>query len=80
MTAMPQMVAAFNGVGGGAAAVVSITEFLVADPKSIATYKVIEVVFGVLVGAVSFSGSAPRLREAAGADAHAVRSPIRPSR
>jgi H+-translocating NAD(P) transhydrogenase subunit beta len=57
MTAMPQMVAAFNGVGGGAAAVVSITEFL-ADPKSIATYKVVEVVFGVLVGAVSFSGSA----------------------
>jgi H+-translocating NAD(P) transhydrogenase subunit beta len=57
MTAMPQMVAAFNGVGGGAAAVVSITEFL-SDPKSIATYKVIEVVFGVLVGAVSLSGSA----------------------
>jgi NAD(P) transhydrogenase subunit beta len=56
MTAMPQMVAAFNGVGGGAAAVVSITEFL-ADPKSIATYKVVEVIFGLLVGAVSFSGS-----------------------
>jgi hypothetical protein len=28
MTAMPQMVAIFNGVGGGAAALVSITEFL----------------------------------------------------
>jgi NAD(P) transhydrogenase subunit beta len=58
MTAMPQMVAAFNGVGGGAAAVVSITEFLGTDPKTVATYKVLEVVFGVVVGAVSLSGSA----------------------
>ncbi len=58
MTAMPQMVAAFNGVGGGAAAVVSITEFLGSDPKTLATYKVLEVIFGVLVGSVSLSGSA----------------------
>ena len=58
MTAMPQMVAAFNGVGGGAAAVISITEFIGADTKLVATYKVLEVVFGVLVGALSFSGSA----------------------
>ncbi len=58
MTAMPQMVAAFNGVGGGAAAVVSITEFLSVDPKTLATYKVLEVVFGVLVGSLSLSGSA----------------------
>ncbi|MGH8996214.1 MAG: NAD(P)(+) transhydrogenase (Re/Si-specific) subunit beta [Acidimicrobiales bacterium] len=58
MTAMPQMVAAFNGVGGGAAAVISVTEFIGADTKLVATYKVLEVVFGVLVGALSFSGSA----------------------
>jgi len=58
MTAMPQMVAAFNGVGGGAAAVVSITEFIGTDAKTVATYKVLEVIFGVLVGSVSFSGSA----------------------
>ncbi|MGH9044972.1 MAG: NAD(P)(+) transhydrogenase (Re/Si-specific) subunit beta [Acidimicrobiales bacterium] len=58
MTAMPQMVAAFNGVGGGAAAVVSITEFISSDPRKLATYKVLEVVFGVLVGALSLSGSA----------------------
>jgi NAD(P) transhydrogenase subunit beta len=58
MTAMPQMVAAFNGVGGGAAAVVSITEFIGADPKTLATYKILEIVFGVIVGCVSFSGSA----------------------
>jgi len=58
MTAMPQMVAAFNGVGGGAAAVVSITEFIGSDPKRAATYKVLEVILGVLIGALSFSGSA----------------------
>jgi len=58
MTAMPQMVAIFNGVGGGAAALVSITEFISLDTKLLATYKVLEVLFGVLVGCVSFSGSA----------------------
>src|SRR5579862_7296419 len=58
MTAMPQMVAIFNGVGGGAAALVSVTEFIALPSKSIAVYKIVEVLFGVLVGAVSFSGSA----------------------
>jgi len=58
MTAMPQMVAIFNGVGGGAAALVSITEFIGQPTKTLATYKVLEVLFGVLVGAVSFAGSA----------------------
>jgi len=58
MTAMPQMVAIFNGVGGGAAALVSVTEFLGSDAKTVATYKVLEVLFGVLVGCVSFAGSA----------------------
>ena len=58
MTAMPQMVAIFNGVGGGAAALVSVTEFIGTDAKAVATYKVLEVLFGVLVGSVSFAGSA----------------------
>jgi NAD(P) transhydrogenase subunit beta len=58
MTAMPQMVAAFNGVGGGAAALVSITELVGTDAQLTATYKVLEVLFGVLVGSISFSGSA----------------------
>ena len=58
MTAMPQMVAIFNGVGGGAAALVSVTEFIALPGKTIAVYKICEVLFGVLVGAVSFSGSA----------------------
>jgi len=58
MTAMPQMVAIFNGVGGGAAALVSITEFIGLPTKEVATYKILEVLFGVLVGSVSFAGSA----------------------
>ena len=58
MTAMPQMVAIFNGVGGGAAALVSITEFIAFPNRSIALYKIGEVLFGVVVGSVSFAGSA----------------------
>src|SRR5579872_7049118 len=57
MTAMPQMVAIFNGVGGGAAALVSFTEFIATPGKSLAIYKICEILFGVLVGAVSFAGS-----------------------
>jgi H+-translocating NAD(P) transhydrogenase subunit beta len=58
MTAMPQMVAIFNGVGGGAAALVSITGFLTLNTALTPTYKVLEVLLGVLIGSVSFSGSA----------------------
>ncbi len=58
MTSMPQLIAIFNGVGGGAAALVSITEFLHQDVKTLPTYVVLEVVLGVLIGAMSFSGSA----------------------
>ncbi len=58
MTAMPQMVAMFNGVGGGAAALVSIVVFLIEAPGKPAVYRIAEVLFGVLVGCVSFSGSA----------------------
>ena len=56
MTAMPQLVALFNGVGGGAAALVSIVEYLKLGDKA-STAQVIFTVFTVLVGCVSFSGS-----------------------
>jgi NAD(P) transhydrogenase subunit beta len=57
MTAIPQMVAAFNGVGGAAAALVSLAEFdRVAADTGFGTAAA--VVFSALVGAVSFSGSA----------------------
>lgn len=56
MTQMPQMVALFNGVGGGAAAVVSVIEFLSAgNDESVAALAA--TVFTVVVGSVSFSGS-----------------------
>ncbi|HEY5111071.1 MAG TPA: NAD(P)(+) transhydrogenase (Re/Si-specific) subunit beta [Acidimicrobiales bacterium] len=58
MTAMPQLVAIFNGVGGGAAALVSITEFVHIKSTNPATYVTLEVLLGVLIGTVSFSGSA----------------------
>jgi len=58
MTAMPQMVAVFNGVGGGAAALVSLVGYLLIDPSRAPTYKLVEILFGLVVGAVSFSGSA----------------------
>jgi NAD(P) transhydrogenase subunit beta len=58
MTAMPQMVAAFNGVGGAAAAVVSVGEFLHDAPTGIGTAKLIEIVFPIFVGCLSFTGSA----------------------
>ena len=58
MTAMPQLVAIFNGVGGGAASLVSITEFAHIHSTHPATYVTLEVLLGVLIGTVSFSGSA----------------------
>ena len=60
MTAMPQKVAVFNGVGGGAAALVSIGELLHIHTTGVspATYVVVEAVIGVLIGCVSFAGSA----------------------
>ncbi len=59
MTAMPQMVATFNGVGGGAAALVAIVEFLrVPVHSSPSLVLSISVVFAVVIGAISFAGSA----------------------
>jgi H+-translocating NAD(P) transhydrogenase subunit beta len=58
MTAMPQMVALFNGVGGGAAFLISWTEFrLTHGYANTATYIAIFSLFAALVGSVSFWGS-----------------------
>ncbi|MDX6279014.1 MAG: H+-translocating transhydrogenase subunit beta [Kribbellaceae bacterium] len=55
MTHMPQLVALFNGVGGGAAALVALMELAhVRDGETIAA---IATAFTILVGAISFSGS-----------------------
>ncbi len=57
MTAMPQMVAAFNGVGGAAAALVAITEYLRERP-AMAEGRLVAVAFDVVIGVISFTGSA----------------------
>jgi NAD(P) transhydrogenase subunit beta len=57
MTAIPQMVAVFNGVGGGAAALVAVAELLKfgAHPPLAALFPS---VFGIVIGSISFAGSA----------------------
>ncbi|HYZ18177.1 MAG TPA: NAD(P)(+) transhydrogenase (Re/Si-specific) subunit beta [Gaiellaceae bacterium] len=59
MTAMPQMVALFNGVGGGAAALISLVEFhgLWAHSGDVGVERGISTVFSALVGSISFAGS-----------------------
>jgi len=59
MTAMPQMVALFNGVGGGAAALIALAELhriLPAPGKPTLDISVAIVLSG-LIGAISFAGS-----------------------
>ena len=56
MTAMPQLVALFNGAGGGAAALVATVEYLVLGDEA-SKGVLAATVFTVLIGAVSFSGS-----------------------
>jgi H+-translocating NAD(P) transhydrogenase subunit beta len=58
MTAMPQMVAIFNGAGGGAAALVSILEYMHAESAGqVPAGEVIAILLGLMIGAISFSGS-----------------------
>ncbi|HET9256980.1 MAG TPA: NAD(P)(+) transhydrogenase (Re/Si-specific) subunit beta, partial [Pseudonocardiaceae bacterium] len=59
MTAMPQMVALFNGVGGGAVALIAWVEFnstagFTLEPEA---HVVVASLFGAIVGSVSFWGS-----------------------
>src|SRR5438067_5870412 len=56
MTAIPQMVALFNGVGGGAAALVAVAELLKfgAHPPFA---EVFPSVFSIVIGSISFAGS-----------------------
>ncbi|MGH3929139.1 MAG: NAD(P)(+) transhydrogenase (Re/Si-specific) subunit beta [Pseudonocardiaceae bacterium] len=58
MTAMPQMVALFNGVGGGAVALIAWVEFRSTDGfGGEPNYVMIASLFGAIVGSVSFWGS-----------------------
>ncbi|MCC7244288.1 MAG: NAD(P)(+) transhydrogenase (Re/Si-specific) subunit beta, partial [Saprospiraceae bacterium] len=56
MTAMPQMVSLFNGMGGACAALISLIEFGGHSGESTTGFRLI-VYLGMIIGAVSFSGS-----------------------
>jgi proton-translocating NAD(P)+ transhydrogenase subunit beta len=59
MTAMPQMVALFNGVGGGAAALIALDELhrILPPPGAPKVDISLAIVLSALIGAISFSGS-----------------------
>ncbi len=65
MTAMPQLVAVFNGFGGGASALVAAAELIragvMAEPAvgaPVGAASAVSAAVGILVGTVTFSGSA----------------------
>ena len=56
MTDMPQMIALYNGMGGGAAAAIAAVELYRGESAGYASSTL--AVVGGIIGAVSFSGSA----------------------
>ena len=56
MTAMPQLVALFNGAGGGAAALVAIIEYFEAGEGQ-GNVALVATVLTIIIGSVSFTGS-----------------------
>jgi NAD(P) transhydrogenase subunit beta len=57
MTAMPQMVAIFNGAGGGAAALVGVSAVLKLTGQQLEFQSGFPEVFAIIVGGISFAGS-----------------------
>jgi NAD(P) transhydrogenase subunit beta len=61
MTAMPQLVSLFNAVGGGAAALIALADFVrlagIEHAPAIPTHVTLFTLFDVIVGSVTFSGS-----------------------
>ncbi|MEI9808819.1 MAG: NAD(P)(+) transhydrogenase (Re/Si-specific) subunit beta [Bacteroidota bacterium] len=69
MTAMPEMVSMFNGMGGACAALISVVEFdhlakaaggwtqISENLREVATGHILIIVLGLIIGSVSFAGS-----------------------
>jgi NAD(P) transhydrogenase subunit beta len=64
MTAMPQMVALYNGAGGGAAALISTSQYFIKSqsftagpPTGLDAVVAVSLVLSAIIGAISFSGS-----------------------
>src|SRR5580693_4199259 len=55
LTAMPQMVALYNGMGGGAAGAIAAVELF--GGKATGTTQLVVTLLGALIGAISLSGS-----------------------
>ncbi|MFN5423392.1 MAG: NAD(P)(+) transhydrogenase (Re/Si-specific) subunit beta [bacterium] len=57
MTAMPEMVSLFNGMGGACAALISVIEFRHMVHVGVDQTSLLIILLGLIIGAVSFSGS-----------------------
>ncbi|MBD3238886.1 MAG: NAD synthetase [Candidatus Moranbacteria bacterium] len=57
MTAMPELVAVFNGVGGGASAMVALSFLYANKGGSLETVTAVTVVLSLIIGTLTFSGS-----------------------
>jgi len=57
MTSMPELVAVFNGLGGGASALVAWGEFERLDATSFMYHDLVAVGLSIMIGAVTFTGS-----------------------
>src|SRR5258706_1458846 len=69
MTAMPEMVSIFNGMGGACAALISVVEFnhlakaaggwtgISENPGDVSTGHILIIILGLIIGSVSFAGS-----------------------
>ena len=57
MTAMPQMVAIFNGLGGIASALVAATEVVESDLAGFRAETTVSILVSILIGAITFTGS-----------------------
>ncbi len=80
MTDMPQMIAIYNGMGGGAAAAIAAVELVkmasgTSSHELSATAQVLAVI-GALIGAVSFSGSAIAFAKLQGLMNKTIRLPM----
>ena len=57
MTAMPQMVAIFNGLGGAASALVAATEVVESDMGGLPAETIVTILISMIIGWITFTGS-----------------------
>lgn len=57
MTQMPQMVAIFNGLGGGASALIASAEFYTQYQNNPSTFMLVTIILSVVIGTLTLTGS-----------------------